>query len=338
MWLRNTNQKNKTMQHTELKTRVVGVDIGLEITSTAVVDIRGNILASDSFLTGDNPNVADYISRLSDNILTIVEHNGGYELIRSVGISVPSGNFLMGAIANSPNLPWKGVIPMAAMLRDRLGLAVALGNNAHARALGEHAYGAAHGLKDFILITVGSGLGSCLYSNGKPHLGQDGFAGEVGHTCVDIHGRQCGCGRKGCLEMYTSSKGVVLTAKEVLAERNDPSVMRAIETLRYNDVFNACKEGDVLAQETFRRVGEMLGVGLANYASVVNPEAIIFTGKVTRAGSFLLKSAEEAFDHHVFHNIRGKVKFLTSAIEEGDIDLLGASALAWEVEEYSLFK
>ncbi len=326
------------MLHTELKTRVVGVDIGMEITSTAVVDIRGNILANDSFLTGDNPNVADYISRLSDNILNIVENNGGYELIRSVGISVPSGNFRMGAIANSPNLPWKGVIPMAAMLRDRLGLAVALGNNAHVRALGEHAYGAAHGLKDFILITIGSGLGSCLYSNGKPHLGQDGFAGEIGHTCVDIHGRQCGCGRKGCLEMYSSTKGVVLTAKEVLAECNEPSVMRETETLRYNDVFNACREGDALAQETFRRVGEMLGIGLANYASVVNPEAIIFTGKVTRAANYFLESAEAAFDNHVFHNICGKVKFLTSAIDEGDIDLLGASALAWEVEEYSLFK
>ncbi len=326
------------MLQTELKTRVVGVDIGIEITSTAVVDIRGNILASDSFLTGDNPNVADYLSRLSDNILNIVENNGGYELIRSVGISVPSGNFRMGAIANSPNLPWKGVIPLAAMLRDRLGLAVALGNNAHVRAIGEHTYGAAHGLKDFILITIGSGMGSCFYSNGKPHLGQDGFAGEIGHACMDIHGHQCGCGRQGCLEMYTSTKGVVLTAKEVLAERSEPSSMRGLENLRYKDVLSACLEGDVLALETFRRVGEMLGVGLANYASVVNPEAIIFTGKVTHAGNYLLKAAEEAFDKHVFHNIHGRVKFLTSAIEEGDMDLLGASALAWEVEEYSLFK
>jgi len=326
------------MLHTELKTRVVGVDIGLEITSTAVVDIRGNILASDSFLTGDNANVADYVSRLSDNIIQIVENNGGYEQIRSVGVSAPSGNFLMGSIVNSPNLPWKGVIPLAAMLRDRLGLAVALGNNAHVRAIGEHAYGAAHGLKDFILITIGGGMGSCFFSNGKPHLGQDGFAGEIGHTCVDIKGRQCGCGRMGCLEMYTSNKGIVLTAKEVLAESNEPSVLRDFEKLRGSDVLDACLAGDTLAQEVFRRTGEMLGVGLANYASVVNPEAIIFTGKVTRAGNYLLKPAEEAFDNHVFHNIRGKVKFLTSALVEGDMDLLGASALAWEVEEYSLFK
>ncbi len=326
------------MIHTQLKTRVVGVDIGMEITNTAVVDIRGNILARDSFLTGSNPNVSNYVSMLSDNILNLVENNGGYELIRSVGISAPSGNFCMGAMVNSPNMPWKGEVPLAAMLRDRLGLAVALGNNAHVRALGEHAYGAAHGLMDFILVTIGGGLGSCFYSNGKPHLGQDGFTGEIGHTCVDVNGRQCGCGRNGCLEMYTSTKGVVLTAKEVLAERNEPSLMRESDTLRCSEIIGYCEQGDALAQETFRRVGEMLGIGLANYASIVNPQAIIFTGRVTHAGKWLMEPMKQSFDEHVFHNIRGKVKFLTSALEEGEMDLLGASALAWEVEEYSLFK
>lgn len=326
------------MAHTQLKTRVVGVDIGIDMTTTAIVDVRGNILAKDSFPTGDNPNVADYTSRLSENILALVEGNGGYETIRSVGISAPSGNFRMGSIVNSPNMPWKGVVPMAAMLRDRLGLAVALGNNAHVRAIGEHAYGAAHGLKDFILVTVGSGLGSCFYSNGQPHLGQSGFSGEIGHTCVQLDGRQCGCGNKGCLEMYTSTKGVVLTAKEVLAESDTPSPLRQVEQLTWQQVIAFCKEGDALAQETIRRVGMMLGVGLANYASVVNPEAIIFTGRVTHAGEWLINPAERAFNEHVFHNIQGKVKFLASGLEEDEMDLLGASALAWEVEEYSLFK
>ncbi len=327
------------MLHTDLKTRVVGVEIGLEVTNTAVIDIRGNILARDSFLTGVSPNVADFVSQLSENILSLVEKNGGYELIRSVGISAPSGNFRLGAIANSPNMPWKGVVPLAAMLRDRLGLAVALGNNAHVRAIGEHTYGAAHGLKDFILVTIGSGLGSCFYSNGLPHLGKDGFSGEVGHSCVDIHGRQCGCGRQGCLEMYTSAKGVVMTAREVLAEHSgEASKLRDYEKLHCADVVNCCKDGDALAQETFRRVGEMLGIGLANYASVVNPEAIVFTGRVMHAGKWLLEPAQEAFENHVFHNTRGKVNFLTSALEEGEMDLLGAGALAWEVEEYSLFK
>ena len=326
------------MAHVNLKTRVVGVDIGIDTTTTAVVDIRGNILAKDSFLTGDNPNIGEYTSRLSENIINLVEQNGGYESIRSVGISSPSGNFRMGCIVNAPNMPWKGVVPMTAMLRDRLGLAVALGNNAHARAIGEQAYGAAHGLKDFVLLTIGGGVGSCFFSNGQPHLGQDGFAGEVGHTCVEINGRPCGCGHQGCLEMYTSMKGIVLTAKEVMAECNEPSPLRQVESLTGSQVIAFCVQGDAVARETMRRVGSMLGVGLANYASVINPEAIIFTGKVTHAGEWLLGPAEEAFNRHVFHNIQGKVKFLTSGLEENEMDLLGASALAWEVEEYSLFK
>ncbi len=326
------------MAQENIKTKVVGVEIGLETTTTAIVDIRGNILSKDSFPTGDNPNVADYISRLSENIINLVDSNGGYETIRSVGISAPSGNFKMGSMVNSPNMPWKGVVPMAAMLRDRLGLAVALGNNAHVRAIGEHAYGAAHGLKVFILITMGSGLGSCFFSNGVPHLGQDGFTGEIGHTCIQIGGRQCGCGNLGCLEMYTSSKGIVYTAKEVLAESSEPSPLRQMEKLSSTQIIAFCHQGDALAREVMRRTGEMLGVGLANYASLVNPEAIIFTGKVTHAGEWLLDPAEQSFNEHVFHNIKGKVKFLTSGLEESEIDLLGASALAWEVEEYSLFK
>lgn len=326
------------MTHTNLKTRVVGVDIEKETTTLAVVDIRGNILVKESFLTGDNLNVADYTSRLSESIINMVETHGGYETVRSVGISAPSGNFLMGSIVNSPNMPWKGVVPMAAMLRDRLGLAVALGNNAHVRAIGEFVYGAAHGLKNFVLVTLGSGMGSCFYSNGQPHMGGSGFTGEIGHSCIKIDGRQCGCGNKGCLEMYTSTKGIVLTAKEVMAESQEPSMMRDADPLEYSFIVECCKEGDKLAKETMRRTGEILGIGLANYASVVNPEAIIFTGKVMHAGDFLLEPTEQSFNEHVFRNIQGKAKFLTSALDEGEMDLLGASALAWEVEEYSLFK
>lgn len=338
LWPILTAHFEHAMTNENLKTRVVGVDIGLDTTTVAVVDIRGNILAKNRFPTGDNPNIADYTSRLSEAILALVEVHGGYETIRSVGISCPSGNFLMGSIVNAPNMPWKGVVPMAAMLRDRLGLAVALGNNAHVRTIGEHAYGSAHGLKNFILLTIGSGLGSCFFSNGQPHLGHDGFSGEIGHACVEVNGRQCGCGNKGCLEMYTSTKGIVLNAKEVMAECSDPSPMRHIEKLTATHVVAFCNEGDALAREAIRRAGTLLGVGLANYASVVNPEAIIFTGKVIHAGEWLLGPAEESFNAHVFRNIRGKVKFLSSALGEDEMDVLGASALAWELEEYSLFK
>ena len=320
------------------KTRVVGVNISLESTTTAVVDVRGNVIAKDDFPTGDNPNVGDFASRLSENIVNLVEANGGYEIIRSVGICCPSANFLTGCIENAPNLPWKGVVPLAAMMRDRMGLAVALGNNAHVRALGEQAYGLAHGMKDFILITLGSGMGSCIFSNGQPHLGRSGFAGEIGHTCAKQGGRLCGCGNRGCLEMYTSRRGIVQTAKELMAESSEPSKMRDVEALSADIVSALCNEGDVLALEVMRRTGYMLGVGLANYASMVNPEAIIFTGKVARYGDCLLNPAIDAFNSHVFHNVEGKVKFLLSHFDESEANLLGASVLAWNVKEYSLFK
>jgi glucokinase len=324
---------------TTFKTKVVGVDIRSEVTKLAVVDIRGNIIGSANFNTLDYPDVNNYVSVLSDQIVTLVEANGGYENIRSVGISVPSGNFNLASIVNSPNMPWKGVVPMAAMLRDRLGLAVALGNNAHVMALGEHAYGSAHGLTDFIIVTIGSGLGSCIFSNGRPHLGVDGFAGEVGHTCVRRDGRQCGCGKKGCLETYTAAKGIVMTAHEVMDERPDvPSLMRQVEILTPRIITEFCDKGDELAIETYRRTGEILGLGLANYASVLNPQAIIFTGGVSRAGDWLLKPAYEVFEKYVFQNAAGKVDFVPSVIDDDYRNVLGAAVLAWDVPEYSLFK
>ncbi len=322
----------------QIKTRVVGVDISLEFTTVAVIDVRGNIIAQTNFHTGDNPNVGDFASQLSENIINLVEANGGYESIRSIGICCPSSNFLTGCVENAANMPWKGVIPLAAMMRDRMGLAVALGNNAHVRALGEHAYGMAHGMKDFILITLGSGMGSCIFSNERPHLGRDGFAGEIGHTCARQNGRLCGCGNKGCLEMYTSGRGIVATAKELLEESAEPSLMRQADKLSSSLIASYCDQGDALARETLRRAGYMLGVGLANYASMINPEAIIFTGGVVHAGDYLLGPAIEAFNEHVFHNIEGKVKFLVSQFDESEANLLGASVLAWNVKEYSLFK
>ena len=327
-----------SMNQTSMKTRVVGVDISLESTTMAIVDIRGNILAKDSFVTTDYPNIADFASVLCERIVNMLEANGGYETVRSIGISAPSANFRTGCIENAPNMPWKGVVPLAAMLRDRIGLAVALGNNAYVRALGEHAYGAAHGMRNFILITLGNGMGSCIFSNGQPHVGADGFAGEIGHTCAEHGGRLCGCGNRGCLERYTAAQGVLQTARELMAESDKPSMMRQVESLTPKLIAAFCDQGDELSIEVFRRTGYMLGIGLANYASILNPEAIIITGGVAHAGDWLFKSAEEAFNAHVFHNIEGKVKFLASLLDENDHDLLGASVLAWKVKEYSLFK
>lgn len=320
------------------KVRVVGVDISLERTTSAIVNVRGDIIATDYFPTANHAQIGDYVSVLSDSIMRLAEENGGIETIRSVGISAPSGNFLTASIENSPNMPWKGVIPLAAMLRDRLGVAVALANNAHVMALGEQAFGSAHGMRDFGIITIGHGLGSCIFSNGMPHLGSDGFAGEVGHTCIIHGGRECGCGKLGCLETYVAANGIVRTASEVMAESLQPSLMRQVEELTPRVIFEFCEQGDELAIETFRRTGYMLGLGLANYASILNPEAFVFTGGVSQAGKWLLDPAYEVFNEHVFRNITGQVKFLASSLDNRVRNVLGASVLAWEVKEYSLFK
>lgn len=321
-----------------VKKKVVGVDISLESTTYAVVDVRGNIIAKDSFVTEDYPDIGGFVSALSEHIMALVEANGGFDDIRSVGISAHSANFMTGSIENAANMPWKGVIPLSALLRDRLGLAVAVANNAHVVALGEHAFGCAHGMRDFIVITLGTGMGSCIFTDGRVKLGTDGYAGEIGHTCVVHDGRQCGCGNKGCLETYTATKGIIRTAREVMAESGGMTAMRRLDKLTPKTIAELCDQGDEQAIEVYRRTGEALGLGLANYATVLDPEAFIFTGGISKAGKWLLEPAQRYFEEHVFHNIRGKVKFLTSELEEDERNVLGASVLAWEVKEYSLFK
>lgn len=322
----------------EIKTRVVGVDIREARTTYALVDIRGEILAIDYFSTLDYPDVNNFVTALSEKIIMLVEENGGYERVRSIGISAPSSNYLTGCMENAANMPWKGVVPLAAMIRDRMGLAVALANDAHITALGEKAYGSAHGLKDFIVVSLShGGLGSCIFYDGKPHLGVNGFAGEVGHTCVEINGRQCGCGAKGCLETYCSDKGLLMTIQE-LKNEGLSTILDDYKTLSIPTIVQCCDQSDKLAIEAMRRTGFTLGLGLANYASVLNPEAIILTGDMMAAGKWLLKPMRKSFDEHVFHNIQGKTRLLVSILKEGERDVLGASALAWDVKEYSLFK
>ena len=322
----------------QIKTRVIGIDIRLERTTYAVVDIRGEIVAQDYFDTRDYADVNDFVTGLSEKLMVMMEENGGYDTIRSIGISAPSASSVTGCIENAANLPWKGVIPLAAMLRDRVGMAVALANDAHVTALAEKTYGSAHGMKDFVVVSIShGGLGSCFYSNGMPHLGYEGFAGEVGHTCVKIDGRQCGCGNQGCLETYCSRKGLLQTVEELMAESKEPTPLSHLPELDIAGIAKCCDKGDHIAIEAFRLTGSMLGVGLANYASVLNPEAIILTGDMTLGGKWLLKPMRQAFDKHVFPNIRKNTRILVSILKEGERDVLGASALAWDVKEYSLF-
>ena len=326
------------MRTYDIKTRVVGVDISNACTTYAVVDIRGNIIAKDQFVTRDYPEVNQFATKLADSIVTMAEANGGFDSIRSIGISSPSANFVTGCIENAANLPWKGIVPLTAMLRDTLGVAVALGNDSHTSAIGERTYGSAHGMDDFIVVSLGVGVGSCFFSQGREHQGFGGYAGEVGHTCIVDGGRPCSCGLQGCLEAYCGANGIVETARELMATSNEASLFSNQDELTPLIIAQLCEQGDALAIETFRRTGYWLGCGLATYASLVNPEAIILTGGISHAGHWLMDACEEAFEDHVFRNIRGKVKLLLSKLDDRERDVLGASALAWSVPEYSLFK
>ncbi len=323
----------------QIKTRVVGIDIRVDRTTFAVVDIRGEIVAQDYFLTSDYTDINEYVAALCERVVALVEENGGYETIRSVGVSAPSASAVTGCIENAANLPWKGVIPLGAMLRDQLGLAVALANDAHITALSEKSYGSAHGMKDFVVISIShGGLGSCFFSNGQPHLGFNGFAGELGHTCGELNGRLGGCGNKGCLETDCSEEGLSKSAEELIAASKEPTLLSEQQELSIKTIADCCYKGDKVAIEVFRKTGEILGLGMANYASVLNPEAIILTGDMTQAGKWLLKPMRASFEEHVFHNIKNKTRILVSILKEGERDVLGASALAWDVKEYSLFK
>jgi len=322
-----------------IKTRVIGIDIRLDKTTYGIVDIRGEIVAQDHFETSEYDDVNDFITVLADKLLALAEENGGYDSIRSVGISAPSASSVSGCIENAANLPWKGIIPLAAMLRDRIGIAVAVANDAHITALGEKAYGSAHGMKDFVVVSIShGGLGSCFYSNGMPHVGAQGFAGELGHTCVEINGRTCGCGNKGCLETYCTEEGLKKTIADLIAKGEKSDIADQLAQMDIASIAKFCDKGDKVAIEAFRLTGDMLGLGLANYASVLNPEAIILTGDLTQAGKWLLKPMRKSFEEHVFPNIKHSTRILVSILKEGERDVLGASALAWDVKEYSLFK
>ena len=321
-----------------MKTCVAGVDIGYDRTTMAIVDLRGEIIAVSSFPTAEYQQVSEFVSHLSDSLVTLFENNGGYDRIRSMGVSVPGGNLISGSIENVSNLPWTGTVPLSAMLRDRVGLAVAVANNSHARAMGEHIYGSARGVSDFILVTMGHGVGSTFFSKGNAHLGAEGFAGEIGHCCIHENGRLCSCGQRGCVEAYCGHDGIIATARELMEQSNAPSLMRTLTDLNPETIKQCCDQGDELAIETYRRTGEIMGIALANSASVINPEAIIVSGGISRADKWLMDPLEKSFEEHVFRNIRGKVKLLSSVLSDVERDVLGASALAWTVKEYSLFK
>ena len=317
------------------KPYVVGMDIGGTNTVFGVVDSRGNVLASDSIKTQEHEEIDEYVDAVCKKLIPLLQQFGGAEKFKGMGVGAPNGNYYNGTIEFAPNLPWKGVIPLSAMFEDKLGIPTALTNDANAAAIGEMTYGAARGLRDFIMITLGTGIGSGIVVNGQLVYGHDGFAGELGHVIVERDGRICGCGRKGCLETYCSATGVARTAREFLVARSEPSLLREIpaEEIVSKDVYDAAIKGDKLALDIFEYTGTILGRALADFVAFSSPEAIVLFGGLAKSGDLIMKPIQKALEENVLKIYAGKTKLLLSQLKDADAAVLGASALGWEVKE-----
>lgn len=316
------------------KPYVVGIDIGGTNTVFGIVDARGTIVASSSIKTGAYAQIEEYVDAVCQNLLPLIVANGGVDKVKGIGIGAPNGNFYSGTIEFAPNLPWKGVIPLAAMFEERLGIPTALTNDANAAAIGEMTYGAARGMKDFIMITLGTGVGSGIVVNGQLVYGHDGFAGELGHVIARRDGRMCGCGRKGCLETYCSATGVTRSAREFLTSSTEPSLLRAIpaESITSKDVYDAAVKGDKLALQIFEFTGQVLGEAIADFIAFSSPEAIILFGGLAKSGDYIFKPIQKAIDENILTIYKGKTKLLMSELKDADAAVLGASALGWEIK------
>ena len=314
---------------------VVGVDVGGQTSKIGVVDARGDVLVQSVIRTDGHSDAADFVADLAAAIKELVVKADKVGQIRGIGVGAPNGNYYTGEIAFAPNLEWAAdeAVPFSRMLSEALGgIPVSLTNDANAAAVGEMTYGAAKGMKDFIMITLGTGVGSGIVINGQVVYGHDGFAGELGHTCAVRHnGRQCNCGKTGCLEAYCSAIGVARTAREWLDMTDEPSLLRELEKITSKDVYEAAKEGDALALRVFNFTGAMLGRSLADFIEFSAPEAIVLFGGLARSKEFIYEPTYKAMNENVLPLWKGKVDLLVSQLKESDAAMLGASALAWEL-------
>jgi len=313
----------------------IGIDIGGTGTKFGIVDRDGNVLFSGEMSTKKHTDIHTFIDELHDVLSELIEKAGGIGRMKGIGVGAPNGNYYTGTIEYAPNLPWRGIIPLAIMLEDKFRLQVTLTNDANAAAIGEMMYGAAKGMKDFIMITLGTGVGSGIVANGKLIYGHDGFAGELGHTIVIPDGRlHKGTGKKGSLESYASATGVTLTAIEMLEKSKDTSILRKVskEKLDSKAVYEAAIQGDQLALDIFEFTGKILGLALANAVMFSSPEAIILFGGLTKAGELILKPTREHMEENLIKVFQNKVKILVSHLKESDAAILGASALVWEMK------
>ncbi|MCF0245158.1 MAG: ROK family protein [Bacteroidaceae bacterium] len=315
------------------KNAAFGIDIGGTNTVMAVVSRDGEILGQCSMPTPGHDDFRDYIVAINSKLQQLASDTCGISNIAGIGVGAPNGNFYSGRIDFAPNLPWKGKLPLAETLQEVSGLPVTVTNDANAAAMGEYAYGVAKGMKHFIMITLGTGVGSGIVINGEIVYGHDGFAGELGHSIIDFSddARPCGCGRKGCLEAYTSATGVARTARQFLSERSDDSLLRKldVEKITSKDVYDAAIQGDRLALNIYEYTGEILGKAISNFITFSAPEAIVLFGGLAQAGDILLDPIRKAMDKYTLSLWQGKVKLLVSSLKSSNAALLGASALVW---------
>ena len=312
----------------------IGIDIGGTNTCFGLVNENAEIIFQREIKTKNFPEIEDYLTELVKQIKDLISHCPEPENILGVGIGAPNGNFYKGSIELAPNLPFKGIIPIKNMLEMLLlnegwNLKVTITNDANAAGIGEMIYGAAKGVNDFIMITLGTGVGSAIVSNGKMIYGHDGFAGEVGHTIVEIDGRECGCGRKGCLETYSSATGIRRTALSLLKQENSPSILREIEEKDINGytICEAARKNDALALKCIDLTARMLAIGVANAVAVTSPKKIIFSGGLSKAGDLLLTPFKAYLEENLYPVFRGKIEVELSALEENNTAILGAAAL-----------
>ena len=324
---------------TSLKPYVIGLDLGGTNSVFGIVDARGEIKATTAIKTGGYETAEAYVDACVEALQPILDQVGGLSTIKAMGIGAPNANYYKGTVEFAPNLPWAHdcVVPLAQMFSDRLGnIPVGLTNDANAAALGEMVYGVARGMKNFIVITLGTGVGSGIVVNGQLLYGHDGFAGELGHVTMvrGEEGRLCGCGRTGCLEAYCSATGVARTARELLSKTDRPSLLREMnpDDITSFDVSIAAGKGDALANEIYAFTGKMLGEACADFAAFSSPEAFIFFGGMTKAGELIMKPIREAYEAHVMPVFRGKAQFLVSGLDGASAAVLGASAIGWEIQ------
>jgi len=314
------------------KPYVLGLDMGGTNSVLGVVDARGHVLGRTSIKTQAYRDINDYVNALYEEAEKIIEPLGGMEMVRGIGAGVPNGNFYTGYIQEAMNLPWQ-TVPFAKLVSERFGLPCRITNDANAAAMGEMTYGAAKGMKNFIMITLGTGVGSGIVIDGNVVYGHDGFAGELGHTTAvrGENARPCNCGKMGCLEAYASATGVARTAKEILTSTTKETLLRQldIDNITSKDVYDAAEQGDEVAKEIFDFTGTILGQQLADFIAFSAPEAIVLFGGLTKSGDWIKRPIEEAMNKNVLPLWKNKVKVLFSDLKEADAAVLGASALAW---------